>query len=58
MIFPKQFIKRSKHLDDIKFGFLTIHGQGGKSMIDKAKKAANEIKSRPKIMMVTILTDP
>ena len=43
-------------MDDIKFGFLTIHGQGGKAMINKAKKAAEEIKSQPKIMMVTILT--
>jgi len=43
-------------LNDIRFGFLTIHGQGGKSMINKAKKAADEIKSQPKIMMVTILT--
>ena len=42
--------------DDIKFSFLTIHGQGGKSMIEKAKKAASEIKSKPNIMMVTILT--
>ena len=48
--------KAIKALDDIKFGFLTIHGQGGKTMIDGAKKAAGEIKSKPKIMMVTILT--
>ena len=48
--------KAIKALDDIEFGFLTIHGQGGKEMIEKAKKAANEIKSKPKIMMVTILT--
>jgi len=48
--------KAIKALDDIKFGFLTIHGQGGKAMIDDAKKAATEIKSKPKIMMVTILT--
>ena len=53
---PETVYKAIKALDDIKFGFLTIHGQGGKSMIDKAKKAANEIKSHPKIMMVTILT--
>ena len=46
----------SKALDGIEFGYLTIHGMGGKLMIDKAKKAANEIKSRPNIMMVTILT--
>ena len=48
--------KAIKVLDDIKFGFLTIHGQGGKEMIEKAKKAASEIKSKPIIMMVTILT--
>ena len=45
-----------KALADIQFGFLTIHGQGGKEMIEKAKKAASEIKSKPTIMMVTILT--
>ena len=48
--------KAIKALDNIQFGFLTIHGQGGKEMIEKAKKAANEIKSKPNIMMVTILT--
>ena len=48
--------KSIKALEGIKFGYLTIHGQGGKSMIDSAKKAAKEIKSKPKIMMVTILT--
>jgi len=48
--------KAIKALDNIQFGFLTIHGQGGKEMIEKAKKAANEIKSTPNIMMVTILT--
>ena len=53
---PETVYKSIKALDDIKFGFLTIHGQGGKSMIDKAKKAADEIKSKPNIMMVTILT--
>ena len=53
---PETIYKAVKALDDIKFGFLTIHGQGGKSMIDKAKKAAVEIKSKPNIMMVTILT--
>ena len=53
---PETVNKAIKALDDIKFGFLTIHGQGGKSMIYKAKKATDEIKSRPKIMMVTILT--
>ena len=53
---PETVYKAIKALSDIKFGFLTIHGQGGKSMIGKAKKAANEIKSKPNIMMVTILT--
>ena len=53
---PETVYKAIKALDDIKFGFLTIHGQGGKSMIGKAKKAATEIKSKPNIMMVTILT--
>ena len=53
---PQTVYKAIKALDGIEFGFLTIHGQGGKSMIDKAKKAASEIKSKPKIMMVTILT--
>jgi orotidine-5'-phosphate decarboxylase len=53
---PDTVYKAIKALHDIKFGFLTIHGQGGKSMIEKAKKAAGEISSKPKIMMVTILT--
>ena len=53
---PETVYKAIKALGDIKFGFLSIHGQGGRSMIYKAKKAADEIKSRPKIMMVTILT--
>ena len=53
---PETIYKAIKALYDIKFGFLTIHGQGGKSMIDKAIKAANEIKSKPNVMMVTILT--
>ena len=53
---PETVYKAIKALDDIKFGFLTIHGQGGKLMIEKAKKAAGEIKSQPKIMMVTVLT--
>tara|TARA_B100000029_G_C17257906_1_gene845245 strand:- start:19 stop:705 length:687 start_codon:yes stop_codon:yes gene_type:complete len=48
--------KAIKALDGISFGFLTIHGQGGKTMIDEAKKAADEIECKPKIMMVTILT--
>ena len=53
---PETVYKAIKALDDIQFGYLTIHGQGGKAMIEKAKKAAHEIKSTPKIMMVTILT--
>ena len=53
---PETVYRAIKALDNIKFGFITIHGQGGKAMIEKAKKAVNEIKSRPKIMMVTILT--
>ena len=48
--------KAIKAIDDISFGFLTVHGQGGKKMIEEAKKGANEIKCKPKIMMVTILT--
>ena len=53
---PETIYRAIKALDDIEFGFLTIHGQGGKSMIEKAKQAAKEIRSQPKIMMVTILT--
>ena len=53
---PETVYKAIKALDDIEFGFLTIHGQGGKLMIERAKKAASEIKSKPSIMMVTILT--
>ena len=53
---PQTVYKAIKALDDIEFGFLTIHGQGGTSMIKKAKMAAAEIKSQPKIMMITILT--
>jgi len=53
---PETIYKSIKTLDDINFSFLTIHGQGGKHMIDKAKKAAGEIKSKPNIMMVTVLT--
>ena len=53
---PETVYKAIKALDNIEFGFLTIHGQGGKKLIENAKKAASEIKSNPKIMMVTILT--
>ena len=53
---PETVYKAIKALDNIEFGYLTIHGQGGKKLIENAKKAASEIKSKPKIMMVTILT--
>ena len=53
---PQTVYKAIKALDDIKFGFLTIHAQGGKAMIEKAKEAANKIKSQPKILMITVLT--
>ena len=53
---PQTVYKAIKALNDIKFGFLTIHAQGGVAMIEKAKEAADEIKSQPKILMVTILT--
>ena len=53
---PETVYKSIKALNDIEFGFLTIHGQGGKKLIESAIKAASEIKSKPKIMMVTILT--
>ena len=51
---PETVYKAIKALDNIDFGFLTIHGQGGKKLIESAKRAVNEIKSKPKIMMVTI----
>ena len=53
---PQTVYKAIKVLNDIKFGFLTIHAQGGIAMIEKAKEAADKIKSQPKILMVTILT--
>ena len=53
---PETIYKSIKALDDIQFSYLTVHGQGGKLMIDKAKEAAVEIKSKPNIMMVTVLT--
>ena len=53
---PNTVYKAIKALNDIKFGYLTVHGQGGKLMIENAKKAAAEIDSRPNIMIVTILT--
>ncbi len=53
---PQTVYKAIKALDGIKFGYITVHGQGGKSMIEKAKKAAEEIETKPKIMIITILT--
>ena len=53
---PQTIYKAIKALDDIKFGFLTIHAQGGTTMIKKAKEAISEIKSQPKILMISILT--
>ena len=53
---PQTVYRSILALSDIDFGYLTIHGQGGKKMIEQAKKAAGEIKSKPKILMVTILT--
>ena len=53
---PETVYKAIKALNDIEFSFLTVHGQGGELMIEKAITAAAEIKSQPKIMMVTILT--
>ena len=53
---PQTIYKAVKALDGIQFGFLTIHGQGGRESIEKAKQAAQELKCKPKIMMVTILT--
>ena len=51
---PETVYKAIKVLNDIKFGFLTIHGQGGKTMIDRAKKAASEINSQPKKFRVVV----
>ena len=53
---PETVYKAIKALGDTNFGYLTIHGQGGEKMIKLAKQAAEEIKAKPKIMMVTILT--
>ena len=53
---PNTVYKSIKALEGINFSYLTVHGQGGKAMIEGAKKAASEIKSQPTIMMVTILT--
>jgi len=53
---PETVYKAIRALDDIEFSFITVHGQGGKTMVEKAKKAANEIKAKPNIMIVTVLT--
>ena len=53
---PQTVYKAIKALNGVKFSFLTIHGTGGKAMIEKAKQAASEIESQPKILMITILT--
>ena len=53
---PETVYRAIKALNGIKFDFLTVHGQGGTIMINKAKKAAREIESKPNIMLVTILT--
>lgn len=53
---PKTVYKAIKSLGDISFGYITIHGQGGREMIDAAKFAASEISCNPEIMMVTVLT--
>ena len=47
---PQTVYKAIKALQGVEFGFLTVHGQGGKSMIEMAINAATEIKSKPKIM--------
>ena len=51
---PETVYKAIKALDNIKFGFLTIHGQGGRSMIESAKKAVNEIESKPKPVSIQL----
>ena len=53
---PNTVYKSIKALKDISFGYLTIHGQGGKEMIKKAKDATDQINSKPKVLMVTVLT--
>ena len=52
---PHTVYKAIKVLDDINFGFLTIHGQGGRNMIMKAKEAASQIKSNPNIFCVLFI---
>ncbi len=53
---PKTVYKAIKALNDVKIGYITVHGQGGGEMIKAAKQAASEIPSKPKIMVVTVLT--
>ena len=53
---PQTVYRSILALNDIDFGYLTVHGQGGKKMIEQAIEAASKIKSKPKILMVTILT--
>ena len=38
---PETVYKAIKALDDVQFGYLTIHGQGGKLMIDKVFLISN-----------------
>ena len=40
---PQTVYRSILALNDINFGYLTIHGQGGKKMIEQAKKAAEKI---------------
>ena len=35
-------MKNPRALNDIKFGYLTVHGQGGKKMIERAKEIDSE----------------
>ena len=49
---PQTVYRAIKALDGVKFGFLTIHGLGGKKMIEEAKKAAAELNFKPKIFFV------
>ena len=44
---PETVYKAIKALNDIDFGFITIHGQGGKLMIEKAKTAKQRAEKNP-----------
>jgi len=44
---PETVYKAIKALDNVQVGFLTIHGQGGKSMIDKAKRPLMKLNLDP-----------